>query len=63
MALSKWFLCGSGGAAVAGKQDARVGVLKKTNLSRSSLPKKLPGGVFPQPSSLWDTTLKLALAT
>jgi len=42
-------------------QENRMGVLKKANLLRSSLPKKLPGGVFPQPSSLWDTTPKLAL--
>jgi len=29
MALSKWFLCGSGGAAVAGKPDARIGGFEK----------------------------------
>lgn len=29
MALSKWFLCGSGGAAVAGKPDSRIGGFEK----------------------------------
>ena len=29
MALSKWFLCGSGSTAVAGKPDARVGGFEK----------------------------------